>query len=281
MNTFSLPIIVLGIFALMAEGVEAHQDPWGDIHPIVLVENGNFAIYFQHSQPDAEQYSYTGELPQFRVVYSKIGRLMAPRHPAPTQVAEERHAPGIYGTVLRVGHEQLIFTQTLMRERPSYLELAHGRTERRRLAWPSGLKLNYVHDVHAVGRSLVFAATVGEATLKLFHFSRDAFDAPAVAELGHAATIYDFPRASNLVYSGERYWIGWMRLDPKTEKTVTVLTSWKPGEQPAHRELALPSDWNVELSLAENDGHLCLAYHCAAADTGKSRIITHFQKLAP
>jgi len=274
--------VVLGAVALMSLPLLGHQDPPGDLHPIVRVENGNFAIYFRNNTLGDEAPN-VGERPQFRVVHSATGELLAPRHRAPSQVEEERRSPGTYGAVLSVGDERLTFTQDLLHERPSYLRTIDGRTERRRLAWPGDLKLNYVHDVIAEERSLVFAATLGRATLRLFHFSRDTFDAPAIAELGEATTIYDFPGASNLVYAGGRYWIGWMRVDRVAEAVVTVLTSWKPGTNPVHTALNLPSDWNVNLSLAATNEHLCLAYHCGTGPRipHATGIVTYFQKLPP
>lgn len=255
----------------------AHQDPRGDIHPSVVVENGNFAIYFQSNRPVDDEDDFFVTRPSYRVVYSPSGELLAPRHPVQKLPELPTDAPGVYGTVLQVGEERLVFPRELLRDKPSYFLEVAGRRQRRRLAWPDELKLTDIGDIQADAQRIVFAATTGEDALSLFAFDRARFAPPIVVPLGRAATIYQFAVASNLVHARGRYWLGWMR---QTQDAVhSMLTSWQHDEKDAvHTVLNLPADGNTGLSLAVTDEWLCLAYHCPV-ENSESRIITHFQKL--
>ena len=85
---FVRPAALAGtVWMLMAPFSFAHQDPVGDVHPSVRVENGLFAVYFSNNMiGDSNDRSF------FRAVYSSDGQLVAPRHPVDPEAMPGRES---------------------------------------------------------------------------------------------------------------------------------------------------------------------------------------------
>lgn len=269
-----MPVFYITLGLIFPLTNQAHEDPRGDVHPVVQVENGNFAVYFRNKS--------TGDDPdhrRFRTLYSPKGKLLAPRH-AVEEWPERRRS--IHRRSTRVGEEVIQVERGIQ---PAYLVSREGNRQRHRLPWPDHSHIAVVHDVHADHKTITLAVTDVEyghdLSLILFHFDRYQFDPPKTVSLGHPATIYSFPVASNIVHAKGRYWIAWMRREPgEHEAKETVLSSWVPGETEAtHLVMDTPSDWNSSLSLAASGDTLCLAYHCFFPEEWRSRIITVFHRM--
>lgn len=269
-------IAFLAAFALLPGSVGAHEDPRGDVHPQIWVENGNFAVYFRSN---LEQREYDDFVPSYRVVYSPQGKLLAPRH----SVAKIPDAPGAdrwsLTATTREG-ESLSFAR-FSREyhgKPSYTVTQDGRARHYRLPWPNNVEISDLHAVTADEKSIMVAATATGSKFSFYHFVRGRFLLPSVAEIGQPNTIYEFPVASNIVQAGGKFWIAWMRWNEEKQIVETVLSHWQPGvETVTSVALNSPGDGNSHLSLATNGDALCLAYHCLTANAWHSQIVTWFQ----
>ena len=267
-------VTIAAIILSWAGSAFAHQDPRGDVHPVVRVEDGNFAIYFWCNEDrDAKQQSA-----YLRMVYSPAGNVLAARHrfsPSPSELAYlENYSIKVQEPA---GEVVLEFPRFVRGRNPDYGLRKKGKIERHRLPWPDGVKISDLHAVLADEHTITMAAKAGTDVLSLYYFSRDHFRLPQIVEIGSPATIYDFPSASNLVRAGGRVWIAWVR--PKKEKYEMVLSSWTPGgEKPVETVLDAPANWNSHLSLGVIGDVLCLAYHCSitGAYPGRSEIVTRF-----
>jgi hypothetical protein len=261
----------------------AHEDPLGDLYPLVKVENGNFVIYFYNNnlQEKPNDYDMSGNSPVYRMVYSPTGELLGPRALCKNISSETISNANsmVYTKKIPLNGETVIFELDYLRAKPSYFVEKNGVRKHRRLPWPDQIKINYVASVYVDENQLVMSATTDDHVLRLFHFDRHKFESPAVASVGKTTFIYDFPGASNVVYAADRFWLAWVHYNSEKKKFETILSSWKPGdEKPQERVLDSPSDWNTELSMAAIDNHLCVAYHCSVAGEypGYSQIITAF-----
>src|ERR1041384_184132 len=69
---------IVGLAPVVAN---SHQEPLGDVFPLVKIENGNFVIYFHNNLHggDAAEYDMSGNGSVYRTVYSPVGELLGPR----------------------------------------------------------------------------------------------------------------------------------------------------------------------------------------------------------
>lgn len=258
----------------------AHSDPWGDIHPQVLVVDGNFAIDFNSHLPGGEA-NYTATESLCRMIYTPEGKLVSPRHRLERKRSyQENGSAGICGARLRLGDSELIFKGG-GNGRPGYLiHSADGKTTPVRLPWPDKVTLTYVDDFTASPQGIAISGKEDRFNLKVYWFPFDSPGPPAVLELGGTYCIYDFPVASNLAWAGGKFWLAFMRGGGADDGGQLVLWSWKPGDAAGKEEiLDSPAHWNSHLSLGAIGNKLCLAYHCERMQAMELRasIVTIFR----
>lgn len=259
----------------------AHSDPWGDIHPQVLVVDGNFAIDFNTQIPDEIIFAATE--PISRVTYTPEGRLLAPRHRLERKRSHTETGPaGLYGRTIRFGDSEIIFDWD-RGGLPGYLiKSPDGKLTPVRLPWSEKTALTYVDDFMVTPEGIAISGKEDRNELKVYYFPFASSGPAAVLSLGDTCCIYDFPVASNLAWAGGKFWLAFMRGEGEGEEAgvKVVLWSWKPGD-PAGKEEILdsPGHWNSHLSLGAIGKQLCLAYHCEQlhGEEPLSTIITVFR----
>jgi hypothetical protein len=266
-----------------------HADPRGDLHPQVLVKDGNFAIVFNSSQPEGVE-SFTGEKAVFRMIYTPEGKLVAPRHPLDRKRDWRETGPaGLYGKGMRLGDVSVYFGGGHSSQPGFRLRTPDGVVTRVTLPWSRDLSLNLCEDVMLLPEGLALTGKEGrgevaENNLKFYWFEHEATEALTTQSIGPTICIYDFPVASNIAYAGGRFWVAYMRPagQPEDEGVELALWSWKPGEEKGRVEvLDSPAHWNCHLSMAAIGDRLCLAYHCAMKESyygTDARIVTVFRK---
>lgn len=268
-------VLVICCWVFLYEAALAHSDPLGDVHPVVLIESGNFAIYFS---TNAVGYNYLeGDQPVFRMLYTAKGRLLAPRHVVKNKPVQE----------------SAINIDRFNNPRPNAeISLPGGKKQIFALAWPKDFEIIMVESSTINSDHIVIALKGASAEVDerdetykdffLYLFPREGFAKPERFLIGQPATIYDFPTASNVVYANGKFWIAWVR-ERKKEKIEyeMVLSCVVPGSgEITERILDTPADWNSHLSMAVIGDRLCLAYHCSVSHEypGTSEIITVFVK---
>lgn len=175
-------LLLLLAFVLLSSVNSAHDDPIGDLYPLVKVENGNFAIYFYNDAQEQKRddYNVSGNFPLYRMVYSTTGELLGPRTACKEINSEDISAATsmVFDKKFKVGNETLFFDAELLKNgKPSYFVEKEGTTEHRRLPWPEEVRINCVASAAADEQSVAFSATTHARVLTLFHFERGNFKA--------------------------------------------------------------------------------------------------------
>ncbi|NOX99985.1 MAG: hypothetical protein GXP30_09680, partial [Verrucomicrobia bacterium] len=121
--------LIVYFFIFLSEAVWAHQNPRGDVHPVVIIEAGNFAVYFNTNA--IEDRYFEGKRPIFRMLYSPEGRLLAPRHAVKKQPDKK----------LKIDIERF------HNEKPNAtVFLPRGKKQIIALAWPKEVRVNLVES---------------------------------------------------------------------------------------------------------------------------------------
>jgi hypothetical protein len=270
---------------ILAGRVAAHQDPWGDIHPMVSVTDGKFSIVFNTLLPD-QQPDYTQEKSVHRMIYNADGAVFAPRHSLGRKRSYQSSRPAeLYGKSIALGRSTLIFDGD-QSPKPAYiLKSPEGKLTHVRLPWPEKTMLGLLEDVVATSAGIAITGKEPRPgsenyPLMFYWFAHGETGPPVILNIGETADIYHFPVASNIAFAAGRFWIGMMR--PAGGQLKVALWSWKPGEKDGRFEFPdSPADWNSSLSLAAIGDQLCLAYHAVVPDGQRfpiARIVTVFHK---
>jgi hypothetical protein len=295
---------VLGLLwtVLTSHPSHGHADPRGDVHPAVIAAPGVFQVCFYTAEPNPGPFAVEV---WFRTLHKPDGTLIAPRHRVIDKGQLQALEYRLWNKYAQGKDHQATIEWTSIS--PTAFE--EGRPVPSRLVLRT-LKNGTFHEeplfLDASGCSDLTSQLVGEkwaallwgsikqaedgrsqdTTLKFTWFARDSAAEPVTRELGACATVYDFVRASNLVWAGERIWVAWVRVIGEAEERSweTTLTSFDPSTGNISSK-ALPgmSNWNTTLSLAATDGWLCAAWHCSKDGTypGEAVIVTAFEKLPP
>lgn len=250
----------------------AHSDPVGDIHPTVVYDRDHFVIYFTAtSQSDRVAGSN-------RMIFSP-----ANGNNKPQLIATEPDRSGGYDPSLPYGTAEngdgpvvMEFGQTQKDKRRFMLLGSDGKfVTRTPLPIPAPDGRAWITDSWADEHSIAVLWSTGgdNATnpveLRLSWVNRPRNLLEKTVTLGTPATIYYFPRASNLVWAQGRMWTAWVqpadqnKPDTKADWT-TILSSYDPATQTVtHKALPQPSHWNTTVSLLARDGWVCVAWHCS------------------
>ena len=261
-----LLLVGVGFDTLVVGRLDAHSDPWGDIHPAVVVENGRFAIYFSN------QSTTTSSGNSFRVIFSKDGELIAPRHRL------KRSRPTNFGP-------QLESVETPDGERSVNVEWSgetvkitdsKGKANTRRLLWPDGTApFSSVEQYACSNTHLALIGNRVDMVERRYDLVAAVFDLqkpapPKIHTLGRVSAIYDFPTCSNLLFVGDRFYIAWMKEpDEKEGEFQFRLTSIDAvANKVENRKLDAEHNWNTDISMASIGEQLCIAWHGGRAYGG-------------
>lgn len=272
-------IILACVIAATFFKLQASSNPVGDEDAKVIVENGNFVVYFHNNQIENGQDSNSS---RFRIVYSPSGQLLAPRHHQPG-LAEKWEYDLTTKDEVHLANETLSFDSKYMDQPfPFYTVTRKGKTEQHRLPWPENADFNFQS---AAGDANGICLLIWGKKLSLNYFDRRVFGFPKSVTVGAPLInpgIVALPDVSNLVQVNGRYCFGWMRYDESKEKAEAVITTWKPSEEKAvDTALDEIADWNTWMSLAAVGDHICLVYHCRFQGEypGFGRLVTVFRKI--
>ena len=282
-------LVWLGL-CLLPGVVLGHVYPMGEVHPSVVVENGNFSVYFYLVRRDGDSRD-AGSM-----IFSPSGEVLVPKHlitdPKTQAWMETRNGRdsgdesvkafrmGIDESarsafVLQTGKDGLGPQQPLPFDGPAS-------------AWVTS---SWV-DPNAI--AILWSETLvqgeeQEVLMKISWVDRSSFSLVATVDVGKPASIYDFPSASNLVWAEGKMWFAWVKEFQEEAKDLksrwkTILTSYDPvTKKIQHKELPQPSNWNTGISMRFLNGWLCLAWHCTKDGSypGEAAIITAFEKVSP
>lgn len=257
----------------------AHQDPIGDIHPYVSVENGKFAVSFSNSDRGTMPL-----VPMYRMIFDRDGELFLPRH----AIEEERvrNIPAWYGGTVRFhdGNNYRIDGSAMNLR----VESESGEVRSYVLPWENGKCPFQIFEDFAVAEKLYLLGTIMGDSVRDPEFFLAEFDlnnlrTPLFKKLGRVETIYDFPVCSPLVVDGDRVAVAWMGKPAGEEGRAFVLSTLDPDTgEIRSRSLDADPMWNTSISMASIRGRLCIAWHTGSiyGRFEKARIETLFVDLA-
>ncbi|HRQ90821.1 MAG TPA: hypothetical protein PLA50_18675 [Bacteroidia bacterium] len=242
-----------GLFSVLLLGtasLQGHQDPVGDVHPAVMVENGRFSVYFRNNERAAE----------FRKVYRSSGKLAIPRHrvkETPDSGRRARRTEGGRSFSLDEECRNLIIRSG---------DEVSGKIA---LPWPGGKMPTRCRDYVVVGGWLVMLGTLPHpdspdqrTLLTLSFFDWQHPGPPKTLHLGEVATIYFSPTSSPLAPVGDRLALAWMgQPEGQEDRQFCLTTVDASGQRLATRKLADAYQWNTTISVAAIGSRLCIAWH--------------------
>lgn len=282
------------LLVLLLRQALAHQDPRGDVRPVVMAADGKFIVEFECNFADEW---IEDPKPVFRMMWSPEGKLILPRHRV-TLTSEESVAKEASWSWPRLPKVELIrFDDHQCR---AALQMRIGRTITQT---PLPLIVKTSHESadshHTVITGPWVAFTWADVNNKSMDQSRVALNLSLVAKmgfvpgetvkLGHPAAIYDIPRSSPPLWAAGRWWVAWIRevpgvkvIDPDRRPWQTVLSSYSPTTKKHElHPLIGQSTWNTSPSMAVTNGWLCIAWNTEAdyETEQPARIVTVFEKL--
>jgi hypothetical protein len=279
----------------VAGGLHGHQDPLGDIHPVVLLEGDGFAVYHQSNDPKVPERDVW-----HKQVHDLDGSLAVPRHRVPadqrerleellTRHYDQRLAPGPRVEVSKLAGDSAAFglVQTNGGRSRSVLPVECPQNARVSQTFATETEVAFSWSTIERGQD----ALVGVLRVSLAR--SDGVAQGRTVIVGKACAIYDFPVASNLVWAAGRWWVAWVRDDTPADAVEndegnrtyhTVLSCVESGTgKVSHEVLPGISHWNSHLSVATHGGWICVAWHASTDDAypGHAKVVTAFQKLPP
>ena len=258
-----LILAVAFLLALSLRQTQAHQDPRGDVHPVVTAADGKFIVEFECNFADEW---IEDEKPVFRKLWSPEGKLILPRHRV-TLTAEESAAKEAGLSWPRLPTVELIHFDDHQCRAVLQQRVGKAITQ---TPLPLTVKTNHEsansHDTVLEGPWVAFTwADVNnessdwtKATLNLSLVAQTGFVPGETVTLGRSARIYDFPCASPPLWAAGRWWVAWIRevpgvkvIDPDRRPWQTVLSSYSPTTKKHElRPLTGQSTWNSSPSMA-------------------------------
>lgn len=265
----------------------AHSDPNGEIHPLIQIEDGNFAIYFETKPATAKDQRSD----YWRMVFTPEGKMVN---------AKQRIEEGQFPTPLRNAfwHQDAapaaIETSPSGREMRLVLRRGTGNQATHQplpITLPSDNRVDrttVANDWAAFTWGTSKTSPGEPLTLMCSLAPLKGKGKGQTIEIGPCACIYFFPRASAPVWAGGRWWIARVcSADPETtsgsisHRWKTVLTSVDPmSGETKHKRLPGVSHWNTTITMQTVSGWLCVAWHAINDETGGgARIETAFEEV--
>ena len=281
-------------FALPKSPLEAHMDPSGETQPKVVVEDGNFGVYFldrehgSQGQRYVSRYTPEGKLlpPAKQLVQpAQYKKLFPQTEPSEEIVLNPTDAPAPGSSPL--GSQPKVASGF-------YFNTKQGSGWKHNLLplpfEDAGMLREFVIEKTGIGLAWSSYSNGREPMLNAAWITRPNLQALHKLNLGPCAEIYDFPVVSNLVIADDKLWLGWVRKadkfdelhDMKRWETVMGSVDLKTGKV-QQRILPEQSHWNSRLRLNVSKGWLCLAWHCSQDGSypGNAKIMTHFHEIHP
>lgn len=260
----------------------AHPDPRGDIHARVSVVAGAFEVRYQ-VHPVDEPDDSDRPLDVLGDRYAANGERLVERGEVEGEEGATRLAGEIYEG--RVG--EVRYRTTVDRDGAVVSEVVSppGSRTQRLLPFPPGLELIYLADALVTGQGIALAAVVSrreEGRFGILWHPHGVEQGPTFVELAVPSMIYDYPVASNLVWTEGRFWIATMRAPTPVAPSQPILWSWKPGDNEARQRLVEGEGAaDTTMSMAAIGGRLCLAFHRSDEESSLAQVAVHFEKTEP
>ena len=272
-------LIVVIALPFLTGSVCAHEDPVGDIHPKVSVEDGNFAVYFFDT---TAHHKKTGPIKHYRTLIDSEGRVLASRKPV-----AERIVPLNLDALDVVADPASLRFGGLDTETPPLARADGGKThfmdgqsgDLFSATCPAGWILGQfslrgtLSNVHRHAFTIDSFDTLDghgghdfPLTLGAFDLKAQRFVTPVV--LGNPARIF-LPVRSRILVAGDEAFVAWCEerdLEIKNEiRSATyqvVLSRWRIGTpEVGHVVLRQACNDNMSISMERLGRRILVAWH--------------------
>ena len=261
--------------ALLVSTGFAHEDPNGDVHPLVTVEKGNIVIWFINNTE--KRTSPESNANVYRTVMDTDGSAIVVRQPVP-------NAPSsIPDWAVKLGSlypfdtkDRLGLGLPLKWQEP--VSDVDGITEH---------KGNLIFHMSGSGDPFYFGA-----------YDLKAKRLTSAARIGTPGRIYFFPAASSAIVIGKDAYLAWIEerdrkrekleladgsfADGVSSKTQLVLSKWRIGTKGvSHLPIRQTFDNNVHISIAHIGPRILIAWHegFGGVALSRSKVWTHLVDL--
>ncbi len=272
--TCALALILLAFPALG----NAHQDPQGDVHPTVQVEDGKFVVYFSsNTEPKIETPGEPGEPnsrrePVYKTVLSPEGKVLEQRVPV-------QPSPDLFPEWLkrlRDGDPFGVFDQQKEPLLPA--------------EWPDGKRPDDLKGITIFGNRVFFYFTGGkDESFRMGVYDLDQKKLLQSAVIGNPGRIYSFASASEVIARENEAWIAWIeernvKREPSPDGTAgsyssdtqVVVSRWDlEKNRVTHLPIRQTINDNISLSLNRIGDHLLVAWHEGIGASGSRIEIKH------
>jgi hypothetical protein len=250
-----------------------HEDPLGDVHPRVRVENGNFVVYFGNNAEKPVPDTFTveeGKYPPYYTIYKTIlsrqGRVLAQREPSSNAAVPraslrlQAQEQGLY--VKEENGQWLVFPpwSRMHHGRPFMVRLTDGKRQVQQFDWDRN-DVDIVLDAVEAGDDIVFlvsfqpsksSLTTDQHPLYFYRFTKDGRRCSAPQKIG----TQQWRVCSNIVVQSPRYMVSWL------DGQRLILSTWDSSSGTLKSQvLQDPVDWNLSISAARIDNMMLIAYH--------------------
>jgi hypothetical protein len=248
---------------LVASPLWAHVDDSGDIHPFVKVEGEQFAIYFYNSESESKLKTTLGK--DKKVIKDRESVSAFPAESLPIELPEEQtgvnvpQADAFY--VIPQWHRK-------HQGKPFILRLKDHQKARISLEWHD-LEIDEVHGADFGDSYYIMVASkvIPEEQepwdpypFYFFAFSRESGKISKAVSIGDPIRIYEFPCASEVVFSGGHAYISWMGQGPK-KNTVLNLSKFDPSTGRITTKTISDGHGNASPSIGIIGDQIVVAFH--------------------
>ncbi|RYE51784.1 MAG: hypothetical protein EOP21_00440 [Hyphomicrobiales bacterium] len=256
---------------VLAGPAHGHEDPGGDVHPMVQVEDGKFVVYFRNNTEPKVDVRTGGsgqsskEEPRYKTVLSPDGNVLEKRVTAPREPVQytpsnypEWMGEAVYGDPFGLFNRE-------ENKKPLFP-----------VEWPGGKRPGDLNGRAVSGDLLFFHFTSGEdGSFRFGAYDMIRKKLLQSAVIGKPGRIYSFASASEVYPGDKEAWIAWIEerdvkrtsfpdgtADSYSSDTQLVVSHWNLTENKVtHLPIRQTMGSNTSLSLNRIGDHLLVAWH--------------------
>lgn len=228
----TLRFSILLIFSISQIGT-AHQDPAGDVHPIVKVDGKNFVVYFSNNIEEINEDTKDGTLKPYLIYYKTIissnGKTIKKRVKI-VEVQEElpncKLTHEDWGYFLKDNDEWLLISRVVPVNGHKPFMIRFNNCEREKVNFPWGeAKVNDINGVIKSNDAIIFLVTLDRVDKNyekpnpfyFYKFNEDGKINPESIKVGNPdRKIWGFAACSNIVDLHPRYVLCWLEHSKKS-----------------------------------------------------------------
>jgi len=274
----TLGLTVLLIFSISQIGT-AHQDPAGDVHPIVKVDGKHFVLYFSNNNERKIEYNKDRTLKPYLNYYKTTilpnGKTINRRVKIEEVQEELPNCELSYedrGYSIKDNEEWLIFPRAIpvYNKKPFMVRL--NNCEREKVTFPWGeAKVDGINGVIKSNDAIIFLVTLEREDRNFerpnpfyfYKFKEDSKTNPESMKVGNPdRQIWGKAACSNIVDLHPRYVLCWLEHSEEEKNCRMMMSVWDTSNNTLQSKVIMKSvHWNTTISMARIENKILVAWH--------------------